>query len=97
MREHRAAFDNHWKRMERDFERVKRILVPTRGDCDSKGRVLARWRLVWRGLERSRQVTCKRALDCVSAARMGAPVITANGATSTGRRIRAFQMHVAIL
>ena len=66
------------ERMERDFDRVKRILVPTLGDWTQAGRVLARLAARY-GYEKIGQgCLANDALIAMSAARMGATVITAN-------------------
>ena len=66
------------ERMERDFDRVKRILVPTLGDWTQTGRVLARLAARY-GYERIGQGRLANdALIAMSAARMGMTIITAN-------------------
>ena len=84
--------------MERDFDRVKRILVPTLGDWTQTGRVLAR--LAARdGYEKIGQGRLANdALIAMSAARRGATVITANERDFARlAEFRAFQWQVAIL
>jgi predicted nucleic acid-binding protein len=86
------------ERMERDFDRVKRILVPTLGDWTQAGRVLAP--LAARdGCEKIGQGRLANdALIAMSAARMGATVITANERDFARlAEFRAFQWQVAIL
>jgi predicted nucleic acid-binding protein len=86
------------ERMERDFDRVKRILVPTLGDWTQTGRVLAR--LAARdGYEKIGQGRLANdALIAMSAARRGATVITANERDFARlAEFRAFQWQVAIL
>src|SRR5260370_18784651 len=66
------------ERMERDFDRVKRILVPTPGDWTQTGRALARLAARY-GYEKIGQgCLANDAPIAMSAARMGATVITAN-------------------
>jgi predicted nucleic acid-binding protein len=66
------------ERLERDFERAKRILVPNLGDWTQTGRVLARLAVEY-GYE---QIGLGRltndALIAMSAGRMGIRVLTAN-------------------
>jgi|SRR6266852_1493868 len=66
------------ERLERDFDRVKRILVPNLGDWTQAGRILARVAAKYHyeniGLGR----LTNDALIAMSAARMGITVITAN-------------------
>jgi predicted nucleic acid-binding protein len=86
------------ERMERDFDRVKRILVPTLADWTEAGRVRA---LVAAGFgyEKIGQGRLENdALIAMSAARMGATVITANERGFAGlAEFRAFPWQVAIL
>ena len=66
------------ERMEREFDRMKRILVPNLGDWTEAGRVLARVGARY-GYEKIGQGRLANdALVAMSAARMGATVITAN-------------------
>jgi predicted nucleic acid-binding protein len=66
------------ERMEREFNRMKRILVPNLGDWTEAGRVLARLAARY-GYEKIGQGRLANdALIAMSAARMGATVITAN-------------------
>ena len=66
------------ERMEREFDRMKRILVPNLGDWTEAGRVLARLAAKY-GYEKIGQGRLANdALIAMSAARMGATVITAN-------------------
>jgi predicted nucleic acid-binding protein len=66
------------ERLERDFERARRILVPNLGDCSQAGRVLARLAAKY-GYERIGQGRLTNdALIAMSAARIGARVITVN-------------------
>ena len=85
-------------RRERDFDRVKRILVPTLGDWTQAGRVLARL-AARHGYEKIGQGRLANdALIAMSAARMGATVITANErGFARLAEFRAFPWQVAIL
>src|SRR5260370_4738172 len=66
------------ERMERDFDRVKRILVPTLGDWTQAGRVLTRL-AAGDGYEKIGQGRLANdALIAMSAPRVGAMGITAN-------------------
>ena len=66
------------ERMEREFDRMKRILVPNLGDWTETGRVLARVAARY-GYEKIGQGRLANdALLAMSAARIGATVITAN-------------------
>jgi predicted nucleic acid-binding protein len=66
------------ERMERDFDRMKRILIPNLGDWTETGRVLARFAAKY-GCEKIGQGRLANdALIAMSAARMGVTVITAN-------------------
>ena len=86
------------ERMERDFDRLKRILVPTLADWTQAGRVLARLAARY-GYEKIGQGRLANdALIAMSAARMGATVITANERDFARlAEFRAFQWQVAIL
>ena len=86
------------ERLERDFDRVKRVLVPNLNDWTQAGRVLARVAAKYHyeniGLGR----LTNDALIAMSAARMGVRVITAN--EQDFRRLaefRAFQWEVTTL
>jgi len=86
------------ERLERDFDRVKRILVPNLGDWTQAGRILARVAAKYHyeniGLGR----LTNDALIAMSAARMGITVITAN--EQDFRRLaefRSFQWEVTAL
>ena len=86
------------ERLERDFDRVKRVLVPNLNDWTQAGRVLARVAAKYHyeniGLGR----LTNDALIAMSAARMGVRVITAN--EQDFRRLaefRAFQWEVTAL
>jgi predicted nucleic acid-binding protein len=66
------------ERMEREFDGMKRILVPNLGDWTEAGRVLARLAAKY-GYEKIGQGRLPNdALIAMSAARIGARVITAN-------------------
>ena len=86
------------ERMERDFDRVKRILVPTLGDWTQAGRVLARLAARDGYQEIGQGRLANDALIAMSAARRGATVITANERDFARlAEFRAFQWQVAIL
>jgi predicted nucleic acid-binding protein len=84
------------ERMEREFDRVKRILVPNLGDWTQAGRVLARLAAKY-GFEKIGQGRLANdALIAMSAARIGARVITANQRDFRKlAEFRAFQWEVA--
>src|SRR5258708_28824123 len=86
------------ERMERDFDRVKRILVPTLGDWTQAGRVLARLAARY-GYEKIGQGRLANdALIAMSAARMGVTVITANERDFARlAAFRPFQWELSIL
>ncbi|MGA2002299.1 MAG: PIN domain-containing protein [Terriglobales bacterium] len=66
------------EKMERDFDGVKRILVPNLGDWTQAGRVLARLAVKY-GYEKIGQGRLANdTLIAMSAARIGARVVTAN-------------------
>jgi predicted nucleic acid-binding protein len=66
------------ERLEHDFERARRILVPNLGDWTKAGRVLARVAAKY-GYEKIGQARLTNdALIAMSAARIGARVITVN-------------------
>ena len=86
------------ERLERDFDRVKRILVPNLNDWTQAGRVLARVAAKYHyeniGLGR----LTNDALIAMSAARMGITIITANEQDfSRLAEFRAFQWEVTAL
>ena len=66
------------ERMEREFDRMKRILVPNLGDWTETGRVLARLAARYGHDKIGQGRLANDALIAMSAARMGATVITAN-------------------
>src|SRR6266853_5181665 len=80
------------ERMEREFDRMKRILVPNLSDWTETGRVLARLAAKY-GYEKIGQGRLANdALIAISAARMGITVITANERDFKRRaEFRAFQ------
>jgi len=83
------------ERLERDFERVRRIVVPNLGDWTLAGRVLSRLAVEY-GYEKIGQGRLTNdALIAMSASRMGIQVLTAN--ERDYRRLaefRAFQWQV---
>jgi predicted nucleic acid-binding protein len=86
------------ERLERDFDRAKRILVPNLGDWTQAGRVLARlaakyhYELIGQG-----RLT-NDALIAMSAGRLGIKVITANERDfSKLAEFRTFQWQVTVL
>jgi predicted nucleic acid-binding protein len=86
------------ERLERDFDRVKRVLVPNLNDWTQAGRVLARVAAKYHyeniGLGR----LTNDALIAMSAARMGVRVITANEQDfSRLAEFRAFQWEATTL
>jgi predicted nucleic acid-binding protein len=86
------------ERMEREFDRMKRILVPNLGDWTETGRVLARLAAKY-GYEKIGQGRLANdALIAMSAARMGIRVITTNE-RDFGKlaEFRAFRWEVAAL
>jgi predicted nucleic acid-binding protein len=66
------------ERMEREFDRMDRISVPNLGDWTETGRVLARVAAKYGYEKIGRGRLANDALVAMSAARMGATVITAN-------------------
>ncbi len=66
------------ERLERDFDRVKRILVPNLGDWTQTGRVLARLAAKYDHEEIGKGRLTNDALIAMSAGRLGITVITAN-------------------
>jgi predicted nucleic acid-binding protein len=84
------------ERMEREFDRMKRILVPNLSDWTETGRVLERLAAKY-GYEKIGQGRLANdALIAISAARMGITVITANE-RDFGRlaEFRAFQWELS--
>ncbi len=85
------------ERMEREFDRVKRILVPNLGDWTQAGRVLARLAAKY-GYEKIGQGRLANdALIAMSAARKGVTVITTNERDFARlAESRAFQWEVSV-
>jgi predicted nucleic acid-binding protein len=85
------------ERLERDFYRAKRILVPNLSDWTQAGRVLARLAAKYHYGHGQGRLT-NDALIAISAGRQGITVITAN--ERDFRRLaefRSFQWHVAAI
>ena len=83
------------ERLERDFDRVKRILVPNLSDWTLTGRVLARLAAKYRYERIGQGRLTNDALIAMSAGRLGIEVLTAN--ERDYRRLaefRAFQWRV---
>src|SRR5271154_3382277 len=86
------------ERMEREFDRMKRILVPNLGDWTEAGQVLARLAAKY-GYEKIGQGRLANdALIAMSAARMGIRVITTNE-RDFGKlaEFRAFRWELAVI
>jgi predicted nucleic acid-binding protein len=66
------------ERLERDFDRAKRILVPNLGDWTQVGRVLARLAAKYHYEKIGQGRLTNDALIAISAGRLGIRVITAN-------------------
>ena len=96
-----GAADRHRQvveRLERDFDRAKRILVPNLSDWTQAGRVLARLAAKYRYKKIGRGRLTNDALIAMSAGRLGIRVITANQrAFRRLAELRAFQWQVAVL
>lgn len=94
-----GAGDREWRlveRLERDFERVKRLLVPSLSDWTQAGRVLARLAIKYDYEQIGQGRLTNDALIAMSAGRLGIRVLTAN--ERDYRRLaefRAFQWQVA--
>src|SRR5450756_1813258 len=90
-----GAADRHRQvveRLERDFDRAKRILVPNLSDWTQAGRVLARLAAKYRYKKIGRERLTNDALIAMSAGRLGIRVITANERDfSRLAEFRAFQ------
>lgn len=84
------------ERMEREFDRMKRILVPNLGDWTEAGRVLSRWATKYGHEKIGQGRLANDALIAMSAARMGFRVITTNE-RDFGKlaEFRAFQWEVS--
>lgn len=74
------------ERLERDFDRAKRILVPNLGDWSQTGRVLARLAAKYDYEQIGWGRLTNDALIAVSAGRVGITVITANARDLRGLR-----------
>ena len=86
------------ERLERDFDRVKRLLVPNLSDWSQTGRVLARLASKYDYEQIGQGRLTNDALIAVSAGRLGIRVLTAN--ERDYRRLaefRAFQWQVTTL
>ena len=96
-----GAADRHRQvveRLERDFDRAKRILVPNLSDWTQAGRVLARLAAKYHYEKIGLGRLTNDALIAMSAARLGVRVITANERDfSRLAEFRAFQWQVAAL
>ena len=66
------------ERLERDFERLRRIVVPNLSDWSQAGRVLARFAIEYGYEEIGKGRLTNDALIAMSAARQGITIITAN-------------------
>ncbi len=66
------------ERLERDFDRAKRILVPNLGDWTQAGKVLARLATKYHHEQIGQGRLTNDSLIAMSAARLGVTVITAN-------------------
>ena len=86
------------ERMERDFERAKRILVPALRDWTEAGKVLARLGAKYGFEQIGRGRLTNDALIAMSAGRLGIRIITANQ-RDYGRlaEFRRFQWDVAVI
>ncbi len=86
------------ERLERDFERAKRILVPNLSDWSQAGRVLARLAAKYRYEKIGQGRLTNDALIAMSAGRLGIRVITANERDfSKLAEFRLFQWQVTVL
>jgi predicted nucleic acid-binding protein len=86
------------ERLERDFDRAKRILVPNLSDWTQTGRVLARLAAKYHYEKIGQGRLTNDALIAMSAGRLGIRVITANERDfSRLAELRAFQWQVAAL
>jgi predicted nucleic acid-binding protein len=91
-----SARDRHVvERLERDFLKVKRILVPNLGDWTQTGKVLARLAAKYGYEEIGKGRLTNDALIAISAGRLGITVITANARDfSKLREFRTFEWRV---
>ncbi len=86
------------ERLERDFDRAKRILVPNLNDWTQAGRVLARLAAKYHYEKIGQGRLTNDALIAMSAGRLGIRVITANERDfSRLAEFRTFQWQVAAL
>ena len=86
------------ERLERDFDRAKRILVPNLSDWTQAGRVLARLAVKYHYEQIGQGRLTHDALIAMSAARLGIRVITANGRDfSRLAEFRTFQWQVTAI
>jgi len=86
------------ERLERDFDRAKRILVPNLSDWIQAGRVLARLAAKYHCEKIGQGRLTNDALIAVSAGRLGVRVITANQRDfKRFAEFRAFQWQVTVL
>src|SRR6266478_2706874 len=86
------------ERLERDFDRAKRILVPNLSDWTQAGRVLARLAAKYHYEKIGQGRLTNDALIAMSAGRLGIRVITANERDfSRLAEFRAFQWQVTVL
>lgn len=66
------------ERLERDFDRAKRMVVPNLGDWAQAGRVLSRWAAKYHFEKIGQGRLTNDALIAMSASRLGIRIITAN-------------------
>jgi len=86
------------ERLERDFDRANRVLVPNLSDWTQAGRVLARLAAKYHYEKIGQGRLTNDALISVSAGRLGVRVITANERDfSRLAEFRAFQWQVTVL
>jgi predicted nucleic acid-binding protein len=86
------------ERLERDFDRAKRILVPNLSDWTQAGRVLARLAAKYHYEKIGQGRLTNDALIAMSAGRLGIRVITANERDfSRFAEFRPFQWQVTVL
>ncbi len=86
------------ERLERDFDRAKRILVPNLSDWTQTGRVLARLAAKYHYEQIGQGHLTNDALIAMNAGRLGIRVITANERDfSRLAEFRAFQWQVNVL
>jgi predicted nucleic acid-binding protein len=86
------------ERLERDFDRAKRVLVPNLSDWSQTGRVLARLAVKYHYEQIGQGRLTNDALIAMSAARLGIRVITANERDfSRLAEFRTFQWQVTAI